>query len=143
MRENRPDLTLKRVQFTELTAVGVVVLDLLRLNDDVSVLFVAWDEPAMAIARTLRAAGRSLPMTSMDLGNEIARGDIVKGLGAQRPYDLGRAEAQAVILTLTGGDVPPWIAFPAFPVTRANILTAYQAIWHRPAPESIQSSLRR
>ncbi|HET9085767.1 MAG TPA: substrate-binding domain-containing protein [Candidatus Limnocylindrales bacterium] len=146
MRENRPDVTLKRVQFTELEAAGEVVLEFLGSNHDVNALFVAWDEPAMAIARALRAAGRTLPVTSMDLGNdialEIARGDIVKGLGAQRPYDLGRAEAQAVILALTGGEVPAWVALPAFPVTRANILTAYQAVWHRPAPEGIQAHLR-
>jgi ribose transport system substrate-binding protein len=147
MRENRPDVTLRRVQFTDLQAAGEVVLAFLGSTDDVTALFVAWDEPAMAIAPMLRAAGRTVPMTSMDLGNEIAlevaRGDIVKGLGAQRPYDLGRAEAQAVILALTGGDVPAWVALPALPVTRANILTAYQAVWHRPAPEAIQSLLRR
>lgn len=147
MRENRADVTLKRVQFTELEAAGEVVLGFLESNHDVNALFVAWDEPAMTIARTLRAAGRTLPMTSMDLGNdialEIARGEIVKGLGAQRPYDLGRAEARAVILALTGGEVPAWVALPAFPVTRANILTAYQAVWHKPAPEAIQAHLRR
>jgi ribose transport system substrate-binding protein len=146
MKENRPDIALRRVEFTELAAAGGVVLDFLAANPDVAGLFVAWDEPAMAIARALRSTGHVLPMTSMDLGNEIAleiaRGDIVKGVGAQRPYDLGRAEANAVILALAGGDVPPWIALPAFAVSRSNILSAYQAVWHRPAPEAVRELLR-
>lgn len=146
MKENRADVTLRRVQFTELAAAGGVVLDFLAANADVAGLFVAWDEPAMRIARALRSTGHILPMTSMDLGNEIAleivRGDIVKGVGAQRPYDLGRAEANAVILALAGGDVPPWIALPAFAVTAANLLSAYQAVWHRPAPEAVRALFR-
>ena len=147
MRENRPDVALKRVQFTELSAAGGAVLDFLDLNRDVAALFVAWDEPGMPVARVLRSTGRLMPMTSIDLGNEIAleiaRGDIVKGVGAQRPYDLGCAEAQAAVLALTGGDVPPWIALPAYAVNRENILSAYQAIWHRPAPEDVRALLRR
>jgi ribose transport system substrate-binding protein len=147
MRENRPDVALKRVHFTDLAAAGDVVLDFLDADRDVGALFAAWDEPAMGIARALRSSGRALPMTSMDLGNEIAleiaRGDIVKGVGAQRPYDLGCAEAHATILGLTGGEVPPWIALPAFAVQRGNILSAYQAVWHRPAPEAVRAALRR
>jgi ribose transport system substrate-binding protein len=144
--ENRPDVVLKRVQFMEFGAARSVALDFLDANPDVGALFVAWDEPGMAIARALRSAGRILPMTSMDLGNdiamEIARGDIVKGVGAQRPYDLGCAEARALILALAGGTVPPWVTLPAFPVSRTNLLASYQAVWHRPAPEAVRAAMR-
>lgn len=146
MKENRADAVLKRTQFTELSAADGLILDLLNANPQISALFVAWDEPAMSIARTLRSTGRILPMTSIDLGNdialEIARGDIVKGVGAQRPYDLGEAEARAAIVALAGGEVPPWVALPAFAVTKANVLAAYQAVWHRPAPEEVRDALR-
>jgi ribose transport system substrate-binding protein len=147
MGERRPDVTMRQAQFTELPAAGQMTADFLALNHDVDALFVVWDEPAMIIARTLRSIGRTVPMVTIDLGNdvarEIARGDIIKGVGAQRPYDLGVAEARGAIIALTGGEPPPWIANPALSVTRANILDAYEAVWRMPAPTELRDILAR
>ncbi len=48
------------------------------------------------------------------------------------------AEATAAIMALVGAEAPAWVALPAFPVTRANVLEAYEAIWHRPAPPALR-----
>ena len=89
----------------------------------------------------MTSSSRRWPAT-VDLGNEaaaeIARGGLIKGVGAQMPYDLGVAEATAAIMALVGADTPAWVALPAVPVTRENVLEAYEAVWHRPAPPALQ-----
>ncbi|MDA8202423.1 MAG: substrate-binding domain-containing protein [Chloroflexi bacterium] len=138
MRERRPDVTLRHAEFKDVAAAGRVALEFLSAHPEAAALFVAWDEPAMAVASALEAGGRSVPITTVDLGNEVAvslaRGGPVKGLGAQQPYDQGVAEAIATILALVGDEPPPWVALPALSVTRRNVIAAYEAVWHASPP---------
>lgn len=142
IREGRPDVTLRHAEFRDANVAGQVAADFVRANPDVHGLFVVWDEPAMHVARALRSIGRDIPITTVDLGNdaaiELASGGLIKGLGAQRPYDQGAAEAVATIMALVGGDPPPWVALPALSVTPRNVLEAYEAVWHLPPPDDLR-----
>jgi ribose transport system substrate-binding protein len=145
LSEHRSDATFRRVQFIELGAVGGLAMDFLARYPQLDALFVVWDEPAMHIVRALRSAGRRIPMATIDLGNEVAievaKGDLVKGVGAQRPYDLGVAEALATILSLTGHEPPPWIALPALAVTKSNLVDAYESVWRMSVPAAVREAL--
>ena len=85
-------------------------------------------------------------MTTVDLGAaaaiELARGDIVKGIAAQLPFDQGQAEADAAILSLLDRPVPSWIALPGLSVTQASVIEAYEAVWHMPAPPALLEAHR-
>ncbi len=144
MREHRPDATLRLTEFLDLETAGDVVIEFLGRNPVVDALFVAWDEPAVRVVRALRAIEREIPIVTIDLGNEaaaeIARGGLIRGVGAQMPYDLGVAEATATIMALVGAEPPAWVALPAVPVTRDNVLDAYEAVWHRPAPPALRGA---
>lgn len=143
MKERRPDVTLHCVEFVDIASAGQVARDLLS-TVPLDGLFVVWDDPAMAVVRALREAGQDVPLTTIDLGAEVAvemaRGGMVKGLGAQLPYDLGVAEATAAIMALAGGEPPPWIAMPALPVTRDSVLDAYAAVWRVPPPTILREA---
>ncbi len=143
--EHRPDAIVKQMQFVELGTAGELALDFLTKNPDLNALFVVWDEPAMEIVRALRIAGKRIAMATIDLGNEIAievaKGDLIKGVAAQRPYDLGVAEALATVLALTGAEPPPWIAVPGVAVTRSNLVEAYGSVWRTPAPKGLRHAL--
>jgi ribose transport system substrate-binding protein len=80
-------------------------------------------------------------MTTVDLGNEaaieLAGNGLIKGIGAQQPYDLGTAVATATILSLVGHQLPPWIALPGLAVTQGNVVEAYQVVWHSPEPPDL------
>jgi ribose transport system substrate-binding protein len=145
LREHRPDVRLTHVGFDDPEAAGEAVLADFAAGSTPDALFVVWDEPALAVARALREAGRPMPMTTVDLGSgialEIARGELVKGAGAQLPFDQGEAEAMAAIIALAGDEPPAWIALPALAVTRDNVIDAYQAVWHEPAPPSLREAL--
>ena len=147
LREDRPDVSIRRTQFVELGGVGELALAFLRTNPDLDALFVVWDEPAMQVVHALRSKGRRIPVATIDLGNEVAievaKGDLVMGVGAQRPYDLGVAEALATILALTGREPPPFIALPALAVTNANLIEAYESVWRDSVPAAVRAALER
>ncbi len=67
---------------------------------------------------------------------------LVKGVGAQRPYDQGVTEALLAGYGLLGKPAPVYVALPALPVTRENLLDAWKTVYHTEAPSSIQSRMK-
>jgi ribose transport system substrate-binding protein len=63
-------------------------------------------------------------------------------LGAQRPYDQGVTEALLAGYGLLGKAAPAYVALPALPVTRENLLVAWKTVYHTEAPASIQDSMK-
>ena len=139
--ERRQDATIRRTGFGHPDEAGEIVSREIGNGAAADALFVVWDEPALLVAAVLQAHDVELPITTIDLGLgvalEVARGGLIKGGGAQLPYDQGVAEATAAIMALVGEQPPPWIALPAMPVTRSNVVAAYEAIWHRKAPDEL------
>ena len=77
-------------------------------------------------------------MTTQDLGKnvaiEIAKDGIIKGLGAQRPYDQGVAEAMLAGYGLLGKAAPAYVALNALAVTKDNVQEAWKTVYHQDAP---------
>jgi ribose transport system substrate-binding protein len=139
--ERRPDVRIGRIKFDEPERAGEAVGTYLETGETPDAMFVVWDEPALLVSRALEAAGLAIPIVTVDLGLEvaieIARGGLIKGGGAQLPFDQGFAEATVAIMALAGDAPPPWIALPALAVTQHNIREAYQAVWHESAPREL------
>ena len=142
MADHRPDVRIRQEEFVDVDAAGEVAERLASATPAADGIFVAWDVPAMHVVRALHVLDRSIPVTTVDLGldaaGELARGGLVKGIAAQRPYDLGVAEATAAIMALVGDEPPPWVALPGFPVTRANVIDAYESVWHAESPDALR-----
>jgi len=143
---HRPDVTIVRGRFDRVEGSRAAFAQMLEDNGDLDGLFAAWDVPALGALECLRAVSRPLAVTTCDLGNaiaeELSRGDYVKGVVAQLPYDQGRAAALVSLLALVGRPTPSWIATPGLSVTRGDVVEAYQVVWHMPAPDSLRR-LRR
>jgi ribose transport system substrate-binding protein len=141
MGTRRPDVALVRGKFPDVSGAGAATTELLQKHSQLSGLFAVWDVPAIAAADAIRAAGKTIPMTTVDLGNEaaaeLATGEIVKGIAAQLPFDQGIAAGVAAILGLLGREPPPWIALPGLAVTTDNVVEAYQVVWRAPAPADL------
>lgn len=142
--KNRPDVTLKQVDFVDTTKAGDVAANFLTANPDINGLFVVWDAPAMQVASALRAQGKDLPIVTIDLGIEagieLASCGLVKGIAAQQPYDQGVAEAEAAIQVLLGNQPPPWIVLPAMPVLPRNLTESYKMVFHEDPPAELKSA---
>ena len=69
----------------------------------------------------------------------MAKGEFIKGLPAQRPYDQGVTEAMLAGYGLIGKPAPAYVALPALPVTKDNLLDAWQQIYHQPPTAKIKA----
>jgi ribose transport system substrate-binding protein len=138
MEAERPDIIIKQAKFAKVSQAGKIAGELLDGNPDLSGLFVVWDEPAMLAVAALKARSLGLPVTTIDLGNEavteMVGGGLIKGIGAQQPYDQGTTVATATLISLVGRQPPSWVALPGLSVTPQNAVEAYQVVWHAPAP---------
>jgi ribose transport system substrate-binding protein len=110
-------------------------------------MFVVWDVPAEGALAAARSAGRDdLAITTIDLGTnvalDIAQGGMIKGLGAQLPYDQGVSEAILAAYALLGKEAPAYVAVPSLSVTKDNILDSWKTVYHADAPKTIQDAAK-
>ena len=121
---------------------------LLAAHRDLAAIWVVWDAPATGVLAAARAASRTdLVVTTIDLGLdvalELAGGGMIKGVGAQRPYDAGVTEALLAGYAILGKAAPPFVALPALPVTHSNVLTAWDEVYRQPPPETLALARKR
>lgn len=141
LQTNRPDITPRVRRFARIEDAADAAQALLHDHPALAGLFVIWDTPALAVADALDARGVALPMATVDLGEvaaiRLAKGDLIRCIAAQRPFQQGVASAQTVILCLLGRPVPAWIALPGIGVTRDNVVESFQTVWRQPAPREV------
>ncbi|MFJ5560774.1 substrate-binding domain-containing protein [Streptomyces sp. NPDC093250] len=139
--KNRPDVKIKESDFTDADDAQSVTENFLTANPDVKGVFVVWDAPAMGAVTAARTLGRNIPVTTIDLGlqaaTEMAKGGLIKAVGAQRPYDQGVAEALAALNSLIGKQPAAWIGVQSLPVVQKNVLQQYKTVWHTDPPKDL------
>jgi ribose transport system substrate-binding protein len=115
---------------------------MLEQHRGLSGIWAVWDVPAEGVMAAARKADRNdLVITTVDLGLnvalEIARGGLVFGLAAQRPFDQGASEAELAAYGLLGKPAPAYVALPALPVSKVSLLEAWESVYHRPPPDEL------
>jgi ribose transport system substrate-binding protein len=121
---------------------------MLTANQNLNGIWAVWDVPAEGVIAAARTVGKEhLVITTIDLGLNVAidmaqPNGLVKGVGAQRPYDQGVVEALLAGYGLLGKTAPAYVALPALAVTRENLPDAWKTVYHAEAPGSIESRLR-
>ena len=141
MKQNRPDIKIKVAEFLDPANSGKDAGNFLTANPDVQGMFTEWEVPAVGIDQALRAQGKSMPITAVNIASDVAAdlatGGNIKALSAQVPYDQGLAEADMAIKVLLGGSAPNWLAFPAVPVLQNNVLEAWKQVYHQDPPQQL------
>jgi len=149
IKEKFPGITIvEEAGFTDINAGATIGGALITKYPDLNGIYATWDVPAEGVVSALRANNKTnIIVTTIDLGNNVAlmlaQDNIVKGLGAQRPYDQGRAEAILVGYALLGKQAPAYIALPALKVTHDNVLEAYKEVYYVDAPAEIRNAFRK
>jgi ribose transport system substrate-binding protein len=121
---------------------AIEIVEEIGIHRDLSGIWAVWDIPAEGVIAAARAAGRGdLVITTVDLGLnvalELARGGLVFGVGAQRPFDLGVHEAELAAYGLLEKEAPEYVALPALPVSRLSVLDAWESVYHNPPPPQL------
>ena len=111
-------------------------------------IWAVWDVPAEGVMAAARASGRTdLKIATEDLGTNaaiaLAKNQLVIGLGAQRPFDQGVAEAQLGAGSLLGKKEPAYVALSALPVEHANVLQAWKQVYHADPPKDLSESFAK
>jgi ribose transport system substrate-binding protein len=96
-----------------------------------------------------RESGRlDLKIATQDLGTnvaiQLAKNELIVGLGAQRPFDQGIAEARLGALAKIGKTgLPIFVALGALPVSHDNVLEAWKTVYSVDAPASVSGAFKK
>jgi ribose transport system substrate-binding protein len=122
---------------------------ILTSHPKVNGMWAVWDVPAEGVLSAARAVGRDpagLAITTCDLGANIAidmaQDGFVKGTGSQWPIRQAETEAMLAGYGLIGKTAPPYVALPAVPVTKENILAAWKQVHGVDAPDLVKKALQ-
>lgn len=120
---------------------------ILTAHPETKAIWAVWDVPAEGVMAAARAAGRTdLAIVTMDLGEnvaiEMAKGGMVKGIASQRPREAGIIEARLAAYALLGKAAPAYVALPAAPVTKDNLMDMWKDIYGVEATDKIKSSMK-
>jgi ribose transport system substrate-binding protein len=120
---------------------------MLTKNPNLDGIWAVWDVPAEGVLAAARANGRNdLKVTTVDLGQNVAidmaKGGPIKGLGAQRPFDQGIAEARLAGYGLLDKEAPPYVAVTALPVTPDSLEAGWRAVYHQGLPPKVQEAAK-
>lgn len=120
---------------------------MLTTHPDINGIWAVWDVPAEGVIAAARETGaNNLVITTCDLGQNVAinmaQRSYVKGLGAQRPFDQGTTEAKLAAYGLLGKTAPAYVALPALPVERSNLLDAWRAVYHSAPTADIMKAMK-
>ncbi len=116
---------------------------ILTKNPELDGIWGVWDVPAEGIMAAARDAGRTdLKIATQDLGTNVAiqmaKNELIVGLGAQRPYDQGVAEARLGAAALIGKQgLPIFVALGALPVSHENVLESWKSVYSVDAPADV------
>ncbi|MFC5529432.1 substrate-binding domain-containing protein [Cohnella yongneupensis] len=117
-------------------------------HPDLKGIWGVWDIPAEGIMAAARNSGREdLVITTIDLGKnvaiEMAKGGMIKGLGAQGVYQAGIAEAKAGALAVLGKEVPPFLVVNGIPVDKDNLLASWKKVYNVDAPKEVADAMNK
>lgn len=146
-----PDIKLVEVQgFQDPNRSQEVAAALLTKYPNLKGMYASWDVPAMGAVAAARVAGKTpnnFKITNENLGNEVAldmaQNGFIAGIGSQRPFDQGVAEAKLAALAMIGQPTPAYVAVSSLAVDRNNLKESYKTVYHKDAPADILEALNR
>lgn len=125
-----------------------VCKEMIKANPEIQGIYVSWEGPALKAMNALSDLGREdIAIVTCDLDIEVAinmaKGRMIKGLSAQRPYEQGVAMAYAAAHAMLGKSVAPFIGVKPYLVTSNNLSKAWKDIIKEKEPDSLLEILRQ
>ena len=149
LTEEYPELQVcGKVNFLTETEACQKTLELIRLYPEIQALYVSWDGPALEVMKALAELERTdIAIVTGDLDYAIAlhmaRGEMVKMISAQCPYEQGEAIALAAANGLLGKAVPSFIGVEPISVNRDNLLKNWKNIFKEEPPAELSGAVKQ
>jgi ribose transport system substrate-binding protein len=140
IRENYFNIDIVSVKyFHKIERAYDVCREMIGEHPEIEGLYVSWDVPALQAIRALKELRREdVAIFTCDLdveiGTYLAKGEMVKGLVAQRPYIQGTAVGLATAKALLRGGNYKYIGVSPYVVQKSELLKAWEDIFHIPVP---------
>lgn len=149
LTEEYPELQVcGKVNFLTETEACQKTLELIRLHPEIQALYVSWDGPALEVMKALTELERTdIAIVTGDLDYAIAlhmaRGEMVKMISAQCPYEQGESIALAAANGLLGKAVPSFIGVEPISVNRDNLLKNWKNIFKEEPPAELSGAVKQ
>jgi len=147
IEQRYPDIEIVDAKgFTAENATFDAASAMISQHPDITGIYVAWDVAAEGVVEAIRAGGRSdIKVVTLDLGNNnglaMAKGEIVHGTVADKPYDMGVAMANLAAYAMLGKEAPPFSTVGLLKVTKANMADAWKQSLNKDLPDAIKQAL--
>ena len=133
--------------FTDPNKVSELADAVFAKHPDLDGAFAVWDVPAEGVMSSAKSMGYDdFVITTIDLGTNVARiiaeDGMIKGLGAQQPYGVGRAELLSAALACVTDDYPKYIVLEPVEVNKDNVADMWKEIYAKDAPEEVLNALK-
>lgn len=131
--------------FSDFHEIPDIIDTLLFSNPDLKGLWAVWDTPALEAINAIKKHNRLIKVATCDLSkgvaNELINGAYIVGIGVDHPYKQGEAEALLAIAALEKIQIPSYIVLPAQKVTRSNLSSSWNNIFHKNLPTELKEKL--
>jgi ribose transport system substrate-binding protein len=134
--ESYPNIIIRaRESFYTINKAYDVCKSMIARYPEIEGLYVSWERPALEVIRALKEMNREdISIFTSDLDIEVAeymyKGEMVRGISAQRPYEQGVAAALATASALLGKKTYKYITVQPRLVEQKNVLKAWKEIIH-------------
>jgi ribose transport system substrate-binding protein len=141
VRENYPNIDIVSVKyFYKIERAYDICREMIGEYPEIEGLYVSWDMPALQVITALKELCREdiaifTCDLDMEIGTYLAKGEIVRGLVAQRPYVQGTAVGLATARALLGEKKYKYIGVSPYVVQKSELLKAWEDIFHTPVPK--------
>lgn len=141
------DIVAKMPYYSEDRAFKVTI-DMILQYPEIQTLYVTGRRAAIEVIKALKNLKREdITVFTCDLDKDIgiylARGEIVKGVSTQRPYEQGVAAAKSVMKALLNDFGIKYTTVSPCSVTQEGLLAMWKNIMHENPPASIESALEQ
>lgn len=147
IRENYPNLEIiSKKSFQYVEDAYRACREMFQEHPEIEGLYVSWERPALEVMRALKEMRRTdISIATVDLDIEVAsymaRGKMIRGLSAQRPYEQGQAAALATMQALLGKDGYKYVAVQPVRVYPHELPKMWKEIMKTTVPEEIYQSV--
>lgn len=145
LTESKKVSVIAEVFFSDFHEIPAIIDSLFKDKPTIKGLWTVWDTPAFEALGTIKKNKLDVKVATCDLSIDaakaLAENTHIIGLGVDHPYNHGITEALIAVATLEEISIPTYFVIPAQKVTRSNLSSSWENIFHKPLPNEIAKIL--